>query len=91
MQVSLFKWFIEHPRSVNETYLQHFATATHFGLRLMAASLKCLLHALVPRLCERSASQSVQKLVDEMVNNRVPRELPDKQAEPAVLAKEGSS
>ena len=91
MQVSLFKWFIEHPRSVNETYLQHFATATHFALRLLAASFKCLLHALVPRLCERSASQSVQKLLDEMVDNRVRRESSDKQTEPAVLAKEGSS
>ena len=78
MQLSLYtwlyKWFVEHPRSVNETYLQHFGMACRFGIRLMVAGVRCLLHAFVPRWCEHTASESVHKLFDEMVENRVRRE-----------------
>lgn len=74
MQVFLDKWFVEHPRSVNETYLQHFAVASRFAWRLLVAGMRCLVHALVPKLCERAASESVQKLFDDMVDDRVRRE-----------------
>ena len=74
MQVILDKWFVEHPRSVNETYLQHFAVAIRFAWRLLVASLRCLVHALIPKLCERAASESVRKLSDELGENHVQRQ-----------------
>ena len=84
MQVNLEKWFVEHPRSVNETYLQHFAMASRFAWRLLVASMRCLVHALIPKLCERAASESVRKLSDELGENRVQRQsTATKTAEPA--------
>ncbi len=74
MQYSLYKWFVEHPRSVNETYLQHFGEACRFASKLIVAGVCCLVHAFVPRLCERAASESVHQLFDEMVANRARRE-----------------
>lgn len=84
MQVNLEKWFVEHPRSVNETYLQHFVMASRFARRLLVASMRCLVHALIPKLCERAASESVRKLSDDMGENRVQRHpAATKNAEPA--------
>jgi len=40
--------FVEHPASVGESYGEHFAVASGFGLRLIAAGLACLVHACVP-------------------------------------------
>ena len=84
MQVNLEKWFVEHPRSVNETYLQHFAMASRFAWLLLVASMRCLVHARIPFLCERAASESVHKLSDDMGKNRVQRQTSaTKSAEPA--------
>ena len=48
MGLPLPRSFVDHPRSVGETYGEHFAVATGFGLRLIAAGLACLVHACVP-------------------------------------------
>ncbi|HYC04919.1 MAG TPA: DUF6356 family protein [Azospirillaceae bacterium] len=58
--------FLEHPESVNETYGQHMAVAGGFGLRLVAAGLACLVHALIPCLFERTGSRMVRELHDRL-------------------------
>jgi len=58
--------FLDHPRSVGETYGEHFSAATGFGLRLIAAGLACLVHAWVPALFTSSGSQAVRALAREL-------------------------
>lgn len=62
--------FIDHPRSVGETWAEHFRVATGFGVMLGIASLACLVHALVPGLCRATGSRIITGLHDRMVANR---------------------
>lgn len=52
--------FVEHPASVDETYLQHFCFAFKFATRLFGAAMAALIHALIPALFETTASRLVQ-------------------------------
>ncbi|HUI17339.1 MAG TPA: DUF6356 family protein [Alphaproteobacteria bacterium] len=64
------KLFLEHPRSVGESYFQHLAMAASFSGRLLLASAACLVHALVPGLCVRTGSNAIRELHERMVVNR---------------------
>ncbi len=61
----------EHLESVNETYFEHMAHASGFGLKLIFAGFACLLHGLFPSLCCATGSKTVKDLHDAMVVNRV--------------------
>ena len=58
----LQKLFLDHPRSVDETYLQHFAFALLFSIRLFGATFAALVHALLPCAFEKTASKTVHDL-----------------------------
>ena len=62
----LQRWFIEHPRKLNESYFQHQRTAIRFAAALFRAGSLCLIHAFVPVLFEHEASQSVAALHRKM-------------------------
>ena len=62
--------FTEHPASVDETYFEHLCVATSFSIRMFAASLACLVHALLPFLFVRTGSAAIETLYDRMVANR---------------------
>ena len=66
----LGKFFIDHPASVDETYLQHYSKALSFSLRLLGAGIACLIHALVPGLFVRTGSTMIEQLYEEMVTER---------------------
>jgi hypothetical protein len=72
----LDRWFLAHPRSINESYLEHQACALKFSFSLIKAGLACFVHALVPGLFERTASGMVAKLHDEMIAHRKRSESP---------------
>ena len=57
--------FIEHPRSVEETYFQHMAFAAWFASRLFAAAA---VHALIPGCFEKTASRIVAELYERTHN-----------------------
>lgn len=57
--------FLNHPASVNESYLQHLHFASHFALRLAAAAMAALVHALIPCLFEKTASRIVADLYNK--------------------------
>jgi len=57
----------KHPASVGETYGQHFATASGFGLRLLFAAGACLVHAVLPCFFERTASRIIASLHARMI------------------------
>ncbi len=54
--------FIAHPASVHESYFQHQKVALSFALPLLAAAGAALVHAVIPGLCERTASNTVRRL-----------------------------
>jgi len=58
--------FLEHPRSLGESYSQHLSTASHFGFHLVTAGVACLIHGLVPALFTRTGSATVKRLYGEM-------------------------
>lgn len=55
----LDRLFFAHPRSVGESYLQHNAFALRIAGRLLVAGMAALVHAIVPCLCETTASRIV--------------------------------
>ncbi len=66
-----------HPASVGETYLEHFAAACGFGLRLLLAGAACLVHALLPCVLQRTASAMVASLHSRMVLARARQSVED--------------
>jgi hypothetical protein len=62
--------FVDHPRTVNESYFEHMAASWSVGGRLFAASLKCLVHGFVPGLCKTAGSDAILKLHGEISPRR---------------------
>ena len=62
--------FLQHPRSIGESYLEHQRHALGFGFSLLLASLACFVHAIVPGLFVRTGSTAIARLHDRMVANR---------------------
>ncbi|MFW2542041.1 DUF6356 family protein [Primorskyibacter sp. 2E107] len=58
--------FVDHPASVNETYLQHAAFAGRFAILLFAAGGAALVHAVVPPLFESTASRMIKQMHADM-------------------------
>lgn len=58
--------FLAHPRSVNESFGQHWLVANRFGWQMVVAGLGCVLHGFVPALFTRTGSNMVKKLYGEM-------------------------
>ena len=62
--------FLTHPQSVGESYLEHQRVAFSFAGALLLAGFACLLHAMIPALCERTASSQIARLHERMVSSR---------------------
>ena len=69
----LERWFVEHPRSVGETYFEHLRAASFFGISMVVGGLGCLVHALLPNLFATTGSRTVKRLHERMVVARVRR------------------
>jgi hypothetical protein len=54
--------FVAHPHTAGETYLQHQRVALSFAGTLLLAGLAAAIHAVVPCLCETTASRAVARL-----------------------------
>lgn len=82
----LSRWFLDHPRSVDESYLEHQAHALRFSGSLLMAAGACFIHALVPGLFVRTGSRTIERLHDEMVVHRKRHEAPAPRAvQPAAI------
>lgn len=51
--------FLEHPRSVEESYAEHAVFAGRFSLKLFAAAFAAAIHAVIPCLFEKTASRMI--------------------------------
>lgn len=60
--------FLDHLRSVDESYFEHLLFAGGFALRLVGAGMAALIHALIPCLFEKTASQMIIKMHDKIHN-----------------------
>lgn len=60
--------FLAHPRSVDETYLQHARFAGLFALTLFAAAFAALIHAIIPAAFEKTASRIITRLYERFHN-----------------------
>jgi len=54
--------FLDHPRSVDETYFQHLRFAAKFSFKLFVAAFAALLHAFIPAACEKTASRLIAEM-----------------------------
>ena len=62
------KWFLNHPRSVDESYGEHALFAFTFSLKLFAAAFAALVHAVLPFAFEKTASNMVAELYERTRN-----------------------
>ncbi len=60
--------FLDHPRSIDETYLEHAAFAGKFSLRLFGAAFAALIHAVIPAAFDKTASRIVADLYGKTHN-----------------------
>ena len=63
----IHRWFAEHPQSVGETYPEHFGIASRVGLAMVAGGLACFVHAVFPKLFERTGSATIKRLYAAIV------------------------
>lgn len=62
--------FLDHPRSVGESYFEHQRHAMAFGARMLVGAIACFLHGIVPAAFTQTGSRTVTRLYDRMVVNR---------------------
>lgn len=58
----LTKVFLEHPRKVDESYLEHAVFASKFSFKLFLAACAALVHAIIPVLFEKTASKMIAEM-----------------------------
>tara|TARA_R110002124_G_scaffold106467_17_gene258366 strand:+ start:25733 stop:25939 length:207 start_codon:yes stop_codon:yes gene_type:complete len=54
--------FLDHPSSVDESYVQHARFAFGFAFWLLVAGLAALVHAVLPFAFERTGSDIIRRL-----------------------------
>ena len=60
--MNLQQLFLEHPRSIGETYFEHQRSAFEIGATLIGAGFACLLHGLVPAVFRDTGSRVVSQV-----------------------------
>ena len=58
----------EHLNDENETYIQHFKTAVKIGLTMILGGFQAILHAIIPGILKKSASDKIKKLYEFVAN-----------------------
>jgi hypothetical protein len=62
--------FVEHPASVDETYLEHLISAVSFGTKMIVAGVACMVHGLLPAVFVTRGSDTICALHERMVLKR---------------------
>ena len=62
MSTLLSRLITEHPIEIGETYREHAGHALHIASRMIFCGAACLVHALVPGLFGRTASNAVEDI-----------------------------
>ena len=67
MSAMIDRYFLSHPRAVGESYGEHAVTAARFGVTMILGGAACIVHAIVPALFVRTASDAVKRLYAQMM------------------------
>lgn len=62
--------FLQHPKSIGESYVQHLTFAFKTGGTLLYAGLVAILHGLVPKFHQTTASDTVCTLSEKIRKER---------------------
>lgn len=62
MRAIIDRYFLSHPSSVNESYVQHAGVAAGISFRLFGAAFAALVHAFIPCLFVTTASSTIKEL-----------------------------
>ncbi len=68
--MTLKQHFTEHPASVDETYFEHFKVAARFARCLTIAAGAAAVHAVIPSMCTKTASERICALHSEMTSGK---------------------
>jgi hypothetical protein len=66
----LKRLFLDHPETVGETYREHLAVASRFGIAMVGGGIACMMHAIVPAIFPTAGSDTVDRLHAQMVRKR---------------------
>ena len=66
----LRRLFLDHPRSVGESYGEHLRFAGGFGLVMIAGGVAALVHALVPAWFPKTGSAALGRLNARLEESR---------------------
>ncbi len=64
-------YFTAHLSNIGESYGQHFLYASYYFVMLLIAAISALIHALLPFLFEKTASQIISKLYRKMTERKL--------------------
>jgi len=79
------KLFFDHPRSVGETYWQHFRAAGKLWLKMVGATSALAVHAFVPGVFKTTASSLIEKCHGDMVERGIIPDRSEVVEEPGVM------
>ena len=68
MRAMISRVFLDHPATVDESYVEHMAFAGRFSLTLFLAGGAALIHAFIPCLFEKTASNLIRKMYYRIEN-----------------------
>ena len=68
MRSMISKVFLDHPASVEEDYFEHMAFAGKFARSLFLAGAAALIHAIIPCLFEKTASNLIRSMYVRIEN-----------------------
>lgn len=71
--------FLAHPRNVGESYSEHASIGLTFGVKMVLAGMKCMIHGVIPSAFPTAASDEVRSLGRELDARRqqVSNQFPD--------------
>ena len=69
MREQIARLFLDHPGSVDETYLEHMRFAGWFAGTLFLAAMAAAVHAVLPFMFERTASSAINRM-HHRIHNR---------------------
>lgn len=55
----MIKYFVEHPKSVNETYIEHLFQTIKFSTVFILAAIIVLVHGIFPFIFKTAATEMV--------------------------------
>ena len=58
--------FTRHPTAVGQTYFEHLTSASGFAGKMIVAGVACMIHAALPMIFVRTASEAIDQLQRQM-------------------------